>query len=998
MRLKSLLTVICLVFMAGSSVWSQPQFSVAWQVQSEAGFSGPNELRDRNGMTIGIVVCEAGHGLICFSSDGKRLWEVPMTAPVTSSPAIGDLNGDGREEIVAGDGGGLLYLVDDQGKVLWKAKTHGPVQVESIPALGDLDGDGWMEIVVGDRSGGVNCFDRNGKPLWTFVGLGDQMGPPLIVDLYDRPGSEIFITSHNGHVYALGADGTLLWQIFHEKECMPGSLPVLADVEGDGKPELYIGGGLHHFIRIDPESASMVLDENVYMHVNTSILATDIDMDGKDDIVFGVKGGKAFCYSKGHFTWNTEFHDTTFCSSPLALNLDNDLALEVIFLNHGTKILDTDGNVLNEIKTQRFCSQPLAGDFDRDGFLDVVVGGYGFDKDSGLAYQKWNVPYKEDQGQWTTVGGDRTHTRKYPRFHLKAPLLKQGSGEGSVIPVGAQRLAQGRNKWRYDVKNPTERRLVLLTEIAYPDNLCERFSNHVYSQEERTGLQFTIAQPGVYQVTTTLIDMGEFSILYEKNTHLRYFGPSGDLDYIREIISNTQDDIDELKKSNGDIAAYYGDFLQSLSGRERILRDSLETGNSAPGTNDLSDQAVRCRIMVAAARRMAATASFAAWEHSPWAYFNPAETLPEGKESAQLIEVSLCQEEYDSQALNITNFSVKSLDIRVWIDDLVGPSTFKGNQHVEFRRAVMVPTLRGERVADALPLLDQAGILPVPTGESQQLWLTFNAKGLPPGNYSSTLHLKSIDPKASHIKIPVELTVHDLALPQPSPLRFCVWAHAADQPDYVLKDLIEHGVNVHFAPSPTAACNDKGEITENPDFTAHDTAVKRLSPHGIILFIGSQGSLSGQPMFSDPWNKAYVSYLKLWIEHLKSLGLEYGDFALYPYDEPSSPYSQTSQNLVKVAKLIREADPNILIYTDPTSGTNANSLRMWEGLIDIWCPSAELLERFGDEILPFANKTGKETWFYDASGRSRTLSCLGLYRWRFWYAWNLGLTGAGWWT
>ena len=71
---------------------------------------------------------------------------------------------------------------------------------------------------------------------------------------------------------------------------------------------------------------------------------------------------------------------------------------------------------------------------------------------------------------------------------------------------------------------------------------------------------------------------------------------------------------------------------------------------------------------------------------------------------------------------------------------------------------------------------------------------------------------------------------------------------------------------------------------------------------------------------------------------------------------------------------------------------------MFTGLIDIWCPSSELLERLGDELIPEAKRVGKEVWFYDAAGRSRTLSCLGLYRWRFWYAWNLGLTGVGWWT
>ena len=37
-------------------------------------------------------------------------------------------------------------------------------------------------------------------------------------------------------------------------------------------------------------------------------------------------------------------------------------------------------------------------------------------------------------------------------------------------------------------------------------------------------------------------------------------------------------------------------------------------------------------------------------------------------------------------------------------------------------------------------------------------------------------------------------------------------------------------------------------------------------------------------------------------------------------------------------------------------------------------------------------------WFYDAAGKAKTLSPLGIYRWRFWYAWNQGLTGTGWWT
>jgi hypothetical protein len=164
------------------------------------------------------------------------------------------------------------------------------------------------------------------------------------------------------------------------------------------------------------------------------------------------------------------------------------------------------------------------------------------------------------------------------------------------------------------------------------------------------------------------------------------------------------------------------------------------------------------------------------------------------------------------------------------------------------------------------------------------------------------------------------------------------------------------------------------------------------------LFITPQNKLKGQPFLSEPWKNAFIQYLREWVLHMKKLGIGYDDWALYPYDEPSTPHAHATVNLVEVAKLVREADPNILIYTDPTSGTNEKTLEMLKDLIDIWCPSSELLERFGDTIIPFAKKHGKEVWFYDAAGKAKTLSPLGIYRWRFWYAWNKGFTGAGWWT
>jgi hypothetical protein len=859
---------------------------------------------------------------------------------------------------------------------------------------------------MGDLSGGVNCFDAKGNLRWVFVGVEGQMGPVLIADLYQAPGQEIIVTSHNGHIYALNSAGEYLWDLYHPQEVMPWSLPVLADVETDGIPEIYIGGGLHHFLRIDPRGPKLVLNENVHLHVNTALCAGDINLDGKDEVIFGNKGGKVFCYGSEGFRWTREFQHTSMSSSPLLLNVDSDAELELMFTFNGTQVLDTDGTILAEL-TNPTCNAPaLVGDFDRDGFLDQILAGNGMMNSSGLTLYRWNIPYKEDPRQWTDFAGNRAHSGRLDQGRVYDLLeTPQAVPHSSVVPVKMgvdTKTFSGLNTWRFDVGRNADDRVTLLNEIRFPSGKVFRFANHIKSENERVSFQFTADETGKYEVERKLVDPDRAALLLRQNEIFEAVGPQRDLEYIDEVLTETNRVVEEWNLSNPRVANHFENELLSLSGQTLALKSAppTEDGSSFSKTiGDLRSKAARLQSLSASGKALAATATFAVWQSPPWSYFHPVETLPPAETGRSTIRRTLCQDEFDSLALNLTNFSGRTLNVRVFADDLkCGTQTVPAIECIEFRRTVMVPTNRGEEVADALPKLDQGSLLPISPLETSQLWLTLNASGLAPGTYTTTLHLKSVEPGETHLTVPVELTIANLSLPRPRPLRFCVWAFSWNWPDYLHQDLIDHGVTVHFGVSPKGECDENGDLIGNLDFIDHDAAAKRLSPHGMLLFVGSQGSLTGQPFLSEAWKKGYIAYLRAWVDHLKKIGLGYEDFALYPYDEPSTPHNQTTLNLVEVAKIIREADPKILIYTDPTSGTNRETLKMFEGLIDIWCPSSELLERFGEEILPFAKKVGKETWFYDAAGRARTLSCLGIYRWRFWYAWNLGLTGAGWWT
>ena len=61
--------------------------------------------------------------------------------------------------------------------------------------------------------------------------------------------------------------------------------------------------------------------------------------------------------------------------------------------------------------------------------------------------------------------------------------------------------------------------------------------------------------------------------------------------------------------------------------------------------------------------------------------------------------------EYESLALNLTNLGARTLEVRVSGGSLIGAKTFPAERHLAFRRAVTVPTIRRERVADALPMI-----------------------------------------------------------------------------------------------------------------------------------------------------------------------------------------------------------------------------------------------------------------------------------------------------
>jgi hypothetical protein len=364
--------------------------------------AGSVEVPNQQG---GLVVFNRDGGVRCrfYPQDEYNVWtgggKDGYLEGVYSTPAVGDIDGDGFPDIAFGSWDFRTYAINrncemlsgfivnnfDYAKNAWSTNYNDDT-VWSSPALFDSDGDGRYEIYIGGDSSPGGPVDWAGGLMHAFDWRGGQL-----TEIWQRRINEVIYAS-----------------------------PGIADINGDGRAEVVVGTGDHW--RGPDQNKIWAFDAVTGNDVpgwpapidgysRHGLALGDVDGNGSTDVVVGTSAGRVIAINgNGAHIWNREPQASgegggPIFGSPIIADLDgngtNDVAVGNgwgLFTMRGS-----DGARLYPPRiTGSYQNSPIV--FEADGWKLGAINNQGL-------FSVGPLPQLGQLPPWPMFGKNAAHTR-----------------------------------------------------------------------------------------------------------------------------------------------------------------------------------------------------------------------------------------------------------------------------------------------------------------------------------------------------------------------------------------------------------------------------------------------------------------------------------------------------------------------------------------------------------------------------------------------------------
>lgn len=799
----------------------------------------------------------------------------------------------------------------------------------------DIDGDGRVDLLAADMWGAIYRFDESGQRVWKY-------------ERQDRAG---------------GAYNYI----------------VLADLDGDRKSEIIFTTQRGYLFAIG-HTGELRFEARVTNYRVSTPAVADVDGDGRPELIFGTDDSEIYCLDhRGALRWNTHLEAGRFGRAlPIAADADRDGALEVYvstpFVGKGPGLYSLDaktGKLRWKAPSElQVYNSTVIADLDGDGANEILYG----DKNTRLyavnpaGKRLWMTQFDGRgiffEGLAIEVGGKRSFVQIARGAGVNGKALYAVDGSGKTIDEiaieggGAQSPVLDRDRL---LVASNSGRIHCFRFVNAPRDLASRVGPPVagYRGAPVSNAANTHeAKPG-----TNRLDLRRAAP--DRHFWMRVNGPDG-VTRVTMVAPGLP-----VQPRFEAIAA--GDYRVETESGASIYRLT----RAAKADADVPGAPVEVRQ----------------WEN-PWAEEEKAARI-------NAISARMLGNEFESIALTITNRQARPMAVRL---DCGPFGSVPSKRVIEFREAPLVRVISTGRMSeDPLPRLADGNLLRLGPNESRKVWVTVNSRELKAGEHKAVLAIGDLSSLEAPLGVPVTLEVRPVRLPEERVYRHNTWLYPASIADEevreaTIRDALEHGVNVMLIPSASVAAGESGRVSE-PDSKVHDAIAMRLRGKARLMITGTVGIRwpKGFTPPADVEKKAFAGAIRWYADHMKQLGFDYRDWMFYPMDEPGLMGKDAAfDKWADGVKQIKEADPRVRVYANPAGGGRAEVLRPVAQWVDVWQPDLHLVREQPEALGAIFGKG--EYWHYEACADQRNLDPLGYYRTKPWVAFQMGMTGGGYWV